>query len=830
MTWKPPSPTSTSDVELMTLHQDAMSTTQTMAELAATIRASVGRPTQAQIDAQVKAYLDRTYPSLASLGGPSKLGRTLTQDVEYWRAQEADARAKLEEAEAALPSAIENARVKLSSVLERAQALTLERYSLSDDVGRLMSELDSSVVIDEDHPGKREATLLERVEEIHASIARSRAALAWASVLERILLQRDTVLDPAGHKPSALAAVPLFRRLAASVAELETILPPGMALVRVLRSVRDDAWTQLKDIMSATLVAASEPLKWPLRVDYASVPAGERRAFEHAYADLLALQAEGERLGLSQPQGHPGWASGAGLYPIQALVKPIELRFRYHFMGQRNTNRVDKPEWAFASVTDMVYEHAGLIANYLQPLTSRGGYGAVDVRCELTMLLFPILLTFLRTRMPHLLPHPALLAHTVYQTVLFDDAVREGGFDLSRTSYTGPETEWEGLAGVILREGDWFNEWIGGEKRFAETQLNKIISSPTAWTVSDTADDDDLTLPATESARQVRALLESITDRYSPLPALESRVAFVRIVQLPLLAAYHQRVAGSLDAFETLSSAFVRAVPGALGQRAPDARLTGTAGMERLLKAYVSADYILAALRTWSDDILFAEMSADLAPDSDSPPSIWDGTAAKYGAVRARAEDMVVRLASSEVEAELRDHLTRRWDVGFEEPEAVESEPEPEQADASLVAGITSYAALLQLCAVLPRPALARVYRRISGHLVNHIAQRAVYAGWSKFTAAGGRALATEVEDWRAAASHALPGVRTEAAWSHLADMAAVLSLPTGGDGTSPTFAQAMAAAWGSPTALENFTRRMGVELDAGEMQGLLQRRVECWR
>lgn len=82
------------------------------------------------------------------------------------------------------------------------------------------------------------------------------------------------------------------------------------------------------------------------------------------------------------------------------------------------------------------------------------------------MLLFPILLDFIRTRMPHLIDHPALLAHTVYQTVLFDDAVRESGFDLSRTSiYRGAEAEWDGLTGVILREGNWFVEWLGGETK-----------------------------------------------------------------------------------------------------------------------------------------------------------------------------------------------------------------------------------------------------------------------------------------------------------------------------------------------------------------------------
>lgn len=175
----------------------------TMAELASTIRETSKRPSQEAVEANVRAYLNATYPDLASLAGPSKsTGRTLNEDVAYWFAQEADARAKLQAAESALPGTIEGARTALSRVLDRAQALTLERYRLSDEVGKLMAELDSAVRFDDDDDemreaeggrggkGRREATLLERVEAIHASIARSKAALAWASVLERVLVQR----------------------------------------------------------------------------------------------------------------------------------------------------------------------------------------------------------------------------------------------------------------------------------------------------------------------------------------------------------------------------------------------------------------------------------------------------------------------------------------------------------------------------------------------------------------------------------------------------------------------------------------------------------------
>ena len=83
------------------------------------------------------------------------------------------------------------------------------------------------------------------------------------------------------------------------------------------------------------------------------------------------------------------------------------------------------------------------------------------------MLLFPILLNLLRTRIPLVLDHPALLAHTIYQTIVFDDAVREGGFDVSALSiHEGIDTlPWEGLAGVLLKEKGWFDHWLAEEKK-----------------------------------------------------------------------------------------------------------------------------------------------------------------------------------------------------------------------------------------------------------------------------------------------------------------------------------------------------------------------------
>ena len=109
-------------------------------------------------------------------------------------------------------------------------------------------------------------------------------------------------------------------------------------------------------------------------------------------------------------------------------------------------------------------------------------------------------------------------------------------------------------------------------------------------------------------------------DRYSPLPSFRQRTQFLVHVQLPILELYHSRISSSLDAFETLSSALVRVVPGALGVDGPktDARkLTGgVEGSQRLCKALLSARYIENAMRTWGEEVVsMSSVFLDVPPN-----------------------------------------------------------------------------------------------------------------------------------------------------------------------------------------------------------------------
>ena len=73
----------------------------------------------------------------------------------------------------------------------------------------------------------------------------------------------------------------------------------------------------------------------------------------------------------------------------------------------------------------------------------------------------------IRRSMPTLLAHPPLLAHTIYQALAFDDALREAGFSLSGTleKTQGDNSEWEGVSDTILGNKEWFDAWLEGERK-----------------------------------------------------------------------------------------------------------------------------------------------------------------------------------------------------------------------------------------------------------------------------------------------------------------------------------------------------------------------------
>lgn len=102
-------------------------------------------------------------------------------------------------------------------------------------------------------------------------------------------------------------------------------------------------------------------------------------AFSKAFLNLLAFQT------LAPPT-----SSAESLYAIQALLQPVSARFKYHFEGARETNKIDKPEWYFTHVLNIVHEQRVFMEGLIQGLLKKTVYKDISAFVSPSVHIFRI--------------------------------------------------------------------------------------------------------------------------------------------------------------------------------------------------------------------------------------------------------------------------------------------------------------------------------------------------------------------------------------------------------------------------------------------------------
>ncbi|KAF9458336.1 TIP-1 family-domain-containing protein [Collybia nuda] len=749
--------------------------------------------------------------------------------------------------------------------LRTAQELSIVRHSLKDDLSDLSQDFVSAMF-----DGERKSTLLEDLDTLHRNLKESQSIKGYVQIMQHALHLSEASVQQIRTVESSITSTSLGQyqllqgfvsRVSDACAGLENDLEEQtLHLVSFLNKVRDKTWIDIKNTLSKILTDAAEKIGWPMPVDYLSTSSEAQQYFEKAFLNLLKLQNLGENI---QPN-LTAHVRKNGLYPLEALVLPVSLRFKYHFEGNRLTNRLDKPEWYFTHILNVAHEHRPFMESIIQKLLTSSDYSHLNAWVEFTLQLLPLLSRKLKHTIPTLLPHPPLLAHTIYQALSFDAALFEEGFQLLGTSATLTDQggTWVGISEAILGNLEWFEVWLVAEKKFAENQYHEIISATDAWLIADDEDNHDLpgvSVKSTNSARRIKALIEQVTDRYLPLPNFNQKARFLLSIQLPLLENYYERVVSSLDAFETLSSTFVRAVPGALnvslsgkdeGSVHVDTKqlTSGVEGVQRLCKALLSARFIEASMKSWGEEIIFLELWAEikrkpmlqsrvaahhLLPDADSAGPgvhediIFDEMIAQYRRLGARAEDMIVHQVCSEIESGLKSHLgsTSLMNSGPSDDISLS------QTLLAPVALLSSHLTFLRT--TLPQSTLTNLYRRIVARLSEHILQRQlIYRG--QFEQHEARKILAECELWARTCHGALHGglggghERVDGPWRKLIQAAKV----AGAEGES--FSAIADATFGSLTDEQWETSMIqitgNVEMGRAETMSILKRRSDSSR
>ncbi|KAF2685769.1 RINT-1 family protein-like protein [Lentithecium fluviatile CBS 122367] len=618
---------------------------------------------------RVADYLDdklQTAGDLDSLGG-------LLANI---HAQHGLLKQQLDDAQRDLDGAKHASHAHQTTLHERAHAFRAQQA----DIDRRLLVLTASETSDDAVP-RFEAVLdtLQRLDVANAYVELLREVDALSNEAQsQLQTSNEAALGPYKQLRS------LYTRLNRLQGDAEGAAPQLLYHVhQITRALR----ARILDAFSADLDEVLKKIRWPNPT--ATIPLQLQAEWETAIVKLLDLQMP-ELEGMAYARG-PGHKTNLPvvLFPFEVLVQPLEMRFRYHFEGDKPTNRIDRPEYFLSHITTLLNDYSGFVVDYVQPVLLKQFRGTdlalnpvyIDATAALITALLPTLRAKIGSLLPKVAGQPQLLSHLMHEVMSFDTTIREewrydGGFGLDG---------WKGLSWEFLVQGDWFGRWLQVEKDFALARYQSITEAPDFGDLDYESVDPKATKP-TKGAIRVNDLLETITgtlistaDRYRPLNSFSHKLRFLIDIQIAIFDKLHERLQSNLEAYLTLTTSLGRAVGGVTKEE--QEKLLGIEGLERLCKTYGSADYLEKAMRDWSDDVFFldiweelqdrarqassignmtisdvAERTSRSVGESCDGGALFDETAGWYTRLRIRSEKIITDTLNTNVREALRPY------------------------------------------------------------------------------------------------------------------------------------------------------------------------------
>ena len=99
-------------------------------------------------------------------------------------------------------------------------------------------------------------------------------------------------------------------------------------------------WKQMKETFASDFEATLKKMGWP-RADI-SMDESLEQEWNEGIKKLLELQEPELKARDNQDTKKNSIEEQLVLLPLEVMVRPLELRFKYHFEGDRQTNRLDK--------------------------------------------------------------------------------------------------------------------------------------------------------------------------------------------------------------------------------------------------------------------------------------------------------------------------------------------------------------------------------------------------------------------------------------------------------------------------------------------------------
>lgn len=307
-----------------------------------------------------------------------------------------------------------------------------------------------------------------------------------------------------------------------------------------------------------------------------------------------------------------GSSSDVTLWAIDCLTDSFQKKFIYHFEGNGETNRLDKPEFAFSYIVGYLRKNIEYAKVLFAASFSRccGGkiLGSFSTWFIMSTLV-PLKRKFtkeisllLETQNSH------LLSHFVTEVKKFDEEIKK---EFAFMPVKGQE--WAGLTNdlILSREVVW-NAWLQNEKNFVNKRFEEIVDMEDAFSIDYDLVENGKTKP-TKSAINLKNLLEGITINYDSLP-LKFQLKFLSEVQLKLLNFYFDTLKKGVNALKSIKHV----------------QIDGVSTLERVCRIWCSSKYIIETMDKWSNELIFVELWQSLSNESQSDTTFFESVINGY--------------------------------------------------------------------------------------------------------------------------------------------------------------------------------------------------------
>ncbi|KAJ5158567.1 uncharacterized protein N7500_008218 [Penicillium coprophilum] len=593
------------------------------------------------------------------------------------RAQQELQRKQLAEASEALSNATKASNDHAEATRKQAEAFTAEQA----DIDRRLMAITQSESSDE---------AVRSLEKSMEKLQRLEISKGYVELLKEAEELSKQALTDMNSEPRA--ALKPYARLRTIVVLLKDAQPAAEGAAPHLVDYTDKLASalrqQMKKYFGDRLQKTLEEMNWPTKqLNLTDQILAQWRQDVELLIDLQLPELPSRDALASGPSFEP-----PVLFPLEVMVHHLELRFRYHFSGDKPTNRLDKPEYFLSHIMDLANQFGGFFVSYMQPIFDERAeavgpnleWNFYNASHSYITALLPMLKEKISLFLPQISNYPQLLSHFIHELMNFDNEIRE-----TWNYMPGPyaDDNWKGMTWEVLTKQGWYDRWLQVEKDFALARYKDIIDTADSGEIDYDGMEVTATKP-TKAAIRVNDLLETITERYQPLSSFSQKLRFLIDIQITIFDQFHERLHSALEAYLAMTSTLGRTVQGADGQ----ASVEGVAGLERLCRVFGSAEYLEKKMEDWSNDVFFVELWSELqdrvqqnrdsgrnvagtmsvaevasrtspavvnngahtATSSDG--ALFDETASAYRRLRLRSESIITSTLSSNILAVLKPY------------------------------------------------------------------------------------------------------------------------------------------------------------------------------